>query len=77
LLPLAVFTKQMPGRSLKATPSGNDLKRADLNSEEAAVRSRNMAATQNFLDRLRDAGHDPDEVFASSVGEGDQRPRGR
>src|SRR5262249_20678213 len=34
-----------------------------------AVRSRNMAATQNFLDRLRDAGHDPDEVFASSVGE--------
>jgi hypothetical protein len=52
----------MPGRSLKATPSGNDRKPADLNSEEAAVRSRNMAATQNFLDRLRDAGHDPDEV---------------
>jgi hypothetical protein len=67
----------MPGRSLKATPSGNDRKPADLSSEEAAVRSRNVAATQNFLDRLRDAGHDPDEVFASSVGGGDQPPRGR
>src|SRR6266478_5383899 len=67
----------MPGRSLKATPSGNDRKHADLNSEEAAVRSRNMAATQNFLDRLRGAGHDPDEVFASSVGGGDQPARGR
>jgi hypothetical protein len=66
----------MPGRSLKATPSGNDRKPADLNSEEAAVRSRNVAATQNFLDRLRDAGHDPDEVFASSVGGGDRPPRG-
>jgi hypothetical protein len=60
----------MLGRSLKATPSGNDCKPADLNSDEAAVRSRNVAATQNFLDRLRDAGHDPDEVFASSVGGG-------
>jgi hypothetical protein len=29
-------------------PSGNDRKPADLNSEEAAVRSRNVAATQNF-----------------------------
>jgi type VI protein secretion system component VasF len=46
------------------------LRPADLNSDEAAVRSRNVAATQNFLDRLRDAGHDPDEVFASSVGGG-------
>ena len=62
----------MPGRSLKAMPSGNGRKRDNayfnFNSEEA-VRSRNMAATQNFLDRLRDAGHDPDEVFDSSVGE--------
>src|SRR5262249_50692742 len=69
--------RKMPGGSLKATPSGNDRKPADLNSEEAAVRSRNVAATQNFLDRLRDAGHDPDEVFASSVGGGNQPPRGR
>jgi hypothetical protein len=66
--------RKMPGRSLKATPSGNDRKPADLNSEEAAVRSRNVAATQNFLDRLRDAGHDPDEVFASSVGGGRSTP---
>src|SRR5262245_29909490 len=73
-LPLAV--RRMPRRSLKATPSGNDHKHADLNSEEAAVRLRNMTATQNFLDRLRDAGHDPDEVFASSVEGGEQRPRG-
>ena len=62
----------MPGRSLKAMPSGNGRKRDNayfnFNSEEA-VRLRNMAATQNFLDRLRDAGHDPDEVFASGVGE--------
>jgi len=64
----------MPGRFLKATSNGNDRKSDDLNSEEAAVRSRNVAATQNFLDRLRDAGHDPDEVFASSVGGGDQTP---
>ena len=53
-------------------PSGNGRKRDNayfnFNSEEA-VRLRNMAATQNFLDRLRDAGHDPDEVFDSSVGE--------
>jgi len=47
----------MPGRSLKAMPSGNGRKRDNayfnFNSEEA-VRLRNMAATQNFLDRLRD-----------------------
>jgi hypothetical protein len=62
---------------VQASHCGNDRKPADLNSEEAAVRSQNVAATQNFLDRLRDAGHDPDEVFASSVGGGDQPPRGR